>query len=540
LRLLPPGGRFLEMGKTDIREPGQVAADHAGVRYQAFDLIEAGPDRIKEMFAQVRDLFERGVLEPLPVTAWDVRKALEAFRHLSQAKNVGKVVLTMPVALDPQGTVLITGGTGGLGALVARHLVAEHGVRHLMLAGRRGPQAPGADELLDELAALGADTTVTACDTADRDALRSLLDSVPKQHPLTAVVHTAGVLDDTVVASLTPQRLRAVLRPKTDATTHLHDLTRHADLAAFIVFSSTAGVFGAPGQANYASANAFCDTFAAERRAAGLPATSLAWGPWSQTTGMTSGLTETDMRRMARAGLPALPTDRGLALFDAALGRPEAVLLPMVVDTRALSSGGPVPPLLSGLVRTATRRTAAARPAASAGPGSADMLARTLAALDRDDAHQAVLDVVRTQVAAVLGHASAAEVGDEQSFKDLGFDSLTAVELRNRLGTATGAPLPATLVFDYPTPLALAERLCAELIPGQQVPEGEAPQDEAAVREALATVPVARLRQAGLLDALLALARTGPSPAEADAASDAIAGMEVDDLVRLAFGTTDG
>ncbi|MET7718892.1 type I polyketide synthase, partial [Streptomyces sp. NPDC005407] len=420
LRLLPRGGRFLEMGKTDIREPGQVAADHGDVRYQAFDLIEAGPDRIKEMFAQVRDLFDRGVLEPLPVTAWDVRKAPEAFRHLSQARHVGKVVLTMPVALDPQGTVLITGGTGGLGALVARHLVAEHGVRHLMLAGRRGPQAPGADELLDELAALGADTTVTACDTADRDALRSLLDSVPKQHPLTAVVHTAGVLDDTVVASLTPQRLRAVLRPKTDATTHLHDLTRHADLAAFVVFSSTAGVFGAPGQANYAAANAFCDTFAAGRRAAGLPATSLAWGPWSRTTGMTSGLTETDLRRMARAGLPALPTDRGLALFDAALGRPEAVLLPMVVDTRALSSGGPVPPLLSGLVRTATRRTAAG-PAAPAGPGTADMLARTLAALDRDDAHQAVLDVVRTQVAAVLGHASAAEVGDEQSFKDLGF-----------------------------------------------------------------------------------------------------------------------
>ncbi|HZX38891.1 MAG TPA: type I polyketide synthase, partial [Streptomyces sp.] len=533
LRLLPRGGRFLEMGKTDIREPGHVAADHAGVRYQAFDLIEAGPDRIKEMFAQVRDLFERGVLEPLPVTAWDVRKAPEAFRHLSQARHVGKVVLTMPVALDPEGTVLITGGTGGLGALVARHLVTEHGVRHLILASRRGMEAPGADELMDELAALGADTTVTACDTADRDALRSLLDSVPKQHPLTAVVHTAGVLDDTVVASLTPQRLRAVLRPKTDAVTHLHDLTRHADLAAFIVFSSTAGVFGAPGQANYAAANAFCDTFAAERRAAGLPATSLAWGPWSQATGMTSGLTEADLRRMARAGLPALSTDRGLALFDAALGRPEAVLLPMVVDTRALSSGGPVPPLLSGLVRTAARRTVAGS-AASSGPGSADMRARTLAALDRDDAHQAVLDVVRTQVAAVLGHASAAEVGDEQSFKDLGFDSLTAVELRNRLGTATGAPLPATLVFDYPTPLALADHLCAELLPGQQMPDGETPQDEAAVREALATVPVARLRQAGLLDALLALAHTAPPPGEADAASDAIDGMEVDDLVRLA------
>ncbi|MGW9431585.1 type I polyketide synthase, partial [Streptomyces decoyicus] len=440
-------------------------------------------------------------------------------------------------------TVLITGGTGGLGALVARHLVAEHGVRHLMLAGRRGPNAPGADALHDELAALGAEVTVTACDTADRDALRGLLDSVPKEHPLTAVVHTAGVLDDTVVTSLTPERLRAVLRPKTDATAHLHDLTRDEDLAAFVVFSSTAGVFGSPGQANYAAANAFCDTFAAERRAAGLPATSLAWGPWSRTTGMTSGLTEADLRRMARAGLPALTPDHGLALYDAALGRPESALLPMLVDTRALGSAGPVPPLLSGLLPTAPRR-AAAGPAAPAGPDSADVLARTLATLSRDEAHHTLLDVVCTQVAAVLGHASAAEVGDQQSFKDLGFDSLTAVELRNRLNTATGALLPATLVFDHPTPLALADHLCTELAPEHPAEPSAPPEDEAEVREALAGIPLDRLRAAGLLDALLALAEpvtapTGREPA-ADPAPDALESMEVDDLVRLAFGAADG
>ncbi|GGN45789.1 hypothetical protein GCM10012285_29740 [Streptomyces kronopolitis] len=545
LRLLPRGGRFLEMGKTDVRDPQEVAGRYEGVRYQAFDLIEAGPDRIGEMFAHVRELFEGGVLEPLPVSAWDVRKAPEAFRFLSQARHVGKVVLTMPVPLDNDGTVLVTGGTGGLGALVARHLVVEHGVRHLLLASRRGPDAPGVDTLREELAELGAEVAVAACDIADRAALSGLLESVSKQHPLTAVVHTAGVLDDTVVTSLTPQRLGAVLRPKADAAVHLHDLTRDEDLAAFVVFSSTAGVFGAPGQANYAAANAFCDAFAAERRAAGLPATSLAWGPWSRATGMTSSLTEADLDRMARAGLPALPSDRGLALFDAALGRPEGALLPMLVDQRALGSGGPVPPLLSGLLPTAARRTAAAGPA-PAGPGSAETLARTLATLTRDEAHHAVLDVVCTQVAAVLGHASAAEVGDQQSFKDLGFDSLTAVELRNRLGAATGALLPATLVFDYPTPLALADHLCTELVPEHPVGPAAAPEDEAAVREALAAIPLARLRAAGLLDDLLALAQPEPSAAdrapEADDApdSDAIESMEVDDLVRLAFGATDG
>ncbi|MGW1834835.1 MDR/SDR family oxidoreductase, partial [Streptomyces tubercidicus] len=241
LRLLPRGGRFLEMGKTDVRDAQEVAAEHADVRYQAFDLWEAGPERIGEMLTALLDLFEQGVLEPLPVRAWDVRKAPEAFRHLSQARHIGKVVLTVPAPLDPQGTVLVTGGTGGLGALVARHLAAEHGVRHLLLASRRGEQAPGVEVLREELAALGAEVTVAACDTADRAALRGLLDSVPQEHPLTAVVHTAGVLDDGVLSSLTPERLDKVLAPKVDALMLLDELTRDEDLAEFVVFSSVAG-----------------------------------------------------------------------------------------------------------------------------------------------------------------------------------------------------------------------------------------------------------------------------------------------------------
>nr|CAQ52624.1 type I polyketide synthase, modules 7-8 [Streptomyces violaceoruber] len=465
LGLLGEGGRFVEMGKTDIRDPEEVAGRYPGVRYRAFDLYEAGPERLQQILQELVSLFEAGVLEPLPVLAWDVRRAPEAFRYLSQARHVGKVVLTVPAPVDPEGTVLITGGTGTLGALVARHVVTEWGVRHLLLLSRRGAEAPGAAELVAELGALGAQVGVGVCDAADREALAGVLEGVDPAHPLTAVVHTAGVLDDATIEHLSPARLDTVLRPKADAAWNLHELTRHLDLSAFVLFSSVASTFGNRGQGNYAAANAFLDALAAHRRAAGLPATSLAWGLWAERSGMTGHLDAVDLRRMAQGGVRPLSSDEGLALLDAGARAADAALVPVRLDLAALAAqgrDGTLPPLLRGLVRTPSKRTV--RAAAGGTGGAEGGLAERLAGLAAADAERSLLDLVRTHVAAVLGHASADDVEALRTFKEAGFDSLTAVELRNRLTTATGLRLPATLVFDHPTPQALADHLVARLL----------------------------------------------------------------------------
>ncbi|MCK9896147.1 type I polyketide synthase, partial [Frankia sp. AgB32] len=381
---------------------------------------------------------------------------------------------------DGDGTVLLTGATGVLGSALARHLVRTHGVRHLLLASRQGPQAPGAADLLDDLTGHGATVTLAACDVADRAALEELLAAVPREHPLTAVVHTAGVLDDGVLAALTPARLDRVLRPKADAAWHLHELTRGLDLAAFVLFSSAAATFGGPGQANYAAANAFLDALAGWRRAAGLPALSLAWGLWAQRGGMTGHLDDTDVRRLTRGGLRPLPTDLGLALFDAALDAGQATVLPLSLDTAALRAqigSGPVPPLLRGLVRGAPRRAAAGAAAEEVSDAASGGLRGRIAEMSADDGVAAVLTVVRVQAAAVLGHRSSDAVGADRAFRELGFDSLSAVELRNRLRSATGIRLPVTLVFDYPNPAALAAYVHAELLgaPSAAVPVAAQP-----------------------------------------------------------------
>ncbi|MGH3379144.1 MAG: SDR family NAD(P)-dependent oxidoreductase, partial [Actinoallomurus sp.] len=455
LRLLAPGGRFLEMGKTDIREglPG----------YRAFDLAEAGPDRIRQMLADLVALFADEHLTALPVRTWDVRRAQAAYRFMSQARHVGKIVLTMPRKWDADGTVLITGGTGGLGSELARHLVAEHDVRNLLLTSRRGLEAPGAAELRDELAERGAEVTVAACDAADREALAKLL----AEHRLTAVVHAAGVLDDGVVTALTPERLEKVLRPKADAAWNLHELTQDLDLAAFVLFSSFAATMGGAGQGNYAAGNVFLDSLAQHRKARGLPGQSVAWTAWAQDSGMTGTLSDAEMQRMAAAVGPALSMEQGLAIFDTATGCDDAFLVALGPIPGGKSQRE-VPPLFRGLVKGGRRS------AATDGAGTTESLTRRLAELDADERAVFTVDLVRGEAAAVLGHTSAKAVDPGQDFRSAGFDSLTAVELRNRLGAATGLRLPATVIFDHPTVAALASHVLDELM-GAVAPAAVAP-----------------------------------------------------------------
>ncbi|WP_328643850.1 SDR family NAD(P)-dependent oxidoreductase [Streptomyces canus] len=469
LRLLPRGGRFVEMGKADIRDAAEVARSHAGVSYRAFDLIEAGPERLGEMLTEVVDLLESGDLEPLPMRSMSLCNAPEAFRLLAQARQVGKLVLTVPRTMDPEGTVLLTGATGAIGSLLARRLVEEYGVRHLLLTSRRGTDAAGAAELHAELTALGAEVRIVACDAADREAVAEVLAGIDPAHPLTAVIHSAGVLDDGVLKALTPERLATVLRPKVDGAWNLHELTRDADLAAFVLFSSMAGTVGSAGQANYAAANVFLDTLAQYRRGLGLPAHSLAWGPWDlrETSAMMEGIDDNDLARIAGTGLVLLPPRDGLGLFDAALSSPEPVTVPVKWDFRQLrarAASGALPPVLRSVVGGIARRTAAGAVVPKGDAGLRDRLA----GLPTDEARLQVLDLVRAQVSAVLGHSGPSAVEPTTAFKALGFDSLTSVDLRNRLGVATGLSLPATLVFDYPTPQVLAGRITDELLDTRQ------------------------------------------------------------------------
>ncbi|MEV4148837.1 type I polyketide synthase [Amycolatopsis sp. NPDC049691] len=383
-----------------------------------------------------------------------------------QVPRLARVPATSPApvaAWDPEGTVLITGATGTLGTLVARHLVAARGARRLVLTSRRGPAAEGAAELVAELTAWGADVTMAACDVADRDSLAALLAAIPAEHPLTAVVHTAGVLDDGVVSALTTRQLDTALRPKVDAAWHLHELTAGMNLAGFVVFSSLAGTFGGTGQANYAAANAFLDALAHVRRAEGLPALSLAWGLWAERSGMTGKLGEADLSRLARGGVEPMPSDEGLDLFDVACALDEAVLLPVRLVVEAMRDRvgeDAIPVILRSLIRTPVRRAVRA---AVADP--VDSLTHRLAGMSEAERDGALLELVRTHAATVLGYAGPDAIEPDRGFLELGFDSLSAVELRNLLGAATGLRLPATLLFDYPSTTVLVEYLRAELVP---------------------------------------------------------------------------
>ncbi|MET9432576.1 SDR family NAD(P)-dependent oxidoreductase [Streptomyces sp. NPDC006551] len=338
---------------------------------------------------------------------------------------------------NPDGTVLITGGTGGLGALIARHLHHEHGVRNLLLVSRRGPDAPGAAELMAELD--GA--RVVAVDVTDRAALAALIDGVPADAPLTAVIHTAGVLDDATVSALTEERIDTVMAVKADAARHLHELTADLGLGAFLLFSSVSGLLGTAGQANYAAANTYLDALAAHRRALGLPGTSLAWGLWQEGMGQTLG--EAEINRWTRSGVAPLTAEQGLALFDRAVSGDAALPVPATLRLSGLSDTDRVPAVLAGLVRR-RRKPARTEPVGQAGHALTEKQA---------------LELVRAATAAVLALPNPNTLDLSKAFREQGFDSLAGVDLRNRLIAATGRQLPATLVFDHPTPQALAAYL---------------------------------------------------------------------------------
>ncbi|MEU5980471.1 type I polyketide synthase [Streptomyces sp. NPDC047315] len=552
LELLPRGGRFIEMGKTDVRTEDGLPVD---VTYRTFDLSDPAPERIGEMLCDVLALLRRDALDLLPLTTWDVREAPAAFRYLGQAKHTGKLVLTVPPPLDPDGTVLVTGGTGTLGALLARHLVTEHGVRHLLLTSRRGPEAPGAAELVEGLRRAGAEAHVVACDVAHRDQVAALLDGIDRAHPLTGVLHAAGVADDAVIGSLTPERIATVLAAKADAAWHLHELTRGADLAMFTLLSSASGVLGSPGQANYAAANTFLDALAEHRHARGLPAQSQSWGLWAQRSGISGHLTDADLARIAASGMVPLSTDVGLRMWDRAQrrnDRPHLALFP--TDPRHRHTH----PLLAGPAVSGR----APQPRKATAVGQADARDR-LAALPAGERRRTLVALVREHAAAVLGHVSVETVDDERAFKDLGFDSLTGIELRNRLNAATGVSLRPTLVFDHPTPALLAAHLDQQLAAGATTRATTGATDptdltdptdddltEAEFRRLVATIPLRTLRAAGLSGPLLRLAHgeghgeghedgheDGRAPAAPEDRPGEIDAMDADELIRIALDT---
>ncbi|MFC8129713.1 type I polyketide synthase [Streptomyces sp. NPDC057302] len=485
------------------------------------------PERVREILYELAELSAQGGLTPLDVTVWDIRQAPTAWAAPSTA---GRTVFTLPVAFDPEGTVVITGGTGALGALTARHLVGHYGARHLLLSSRRGADAPGALELAAELAALGSRVTFAACDPGDRDAAAALLESVPREHPLNAVFHCAGTVSDAVVQNLTAEQVEEVMRVKADAAWNLHELTRDADLSAFVLYSSVAGLLGGPGQGSYTAANAFLDALAGHRHSGGASATSLAWGYWDLESGMSGRLTDADRARHARAGVIGLGADEGLALLDTAWASGLPLLAPVRLDLarmRRQAQSHAAPALLRDLVRGESR---------SGGSGTAgtSALLKALGAMSDAEREQTLLDLVCTNIAAVLGYDAATPVNATQGLRDLGFDSLTAVELRNRLAAATGLKLPATFVFDHPNPVELAGHLRQELTPRAADPLADVLEEFERLETSLLSVSskdgTARAELAGRLRATLARLDVSESTADEAAVAARIQDASADEI----------
>lgn len=460
LDMLGERGRFLEMGKIDVREQSVIDRSHPGVSYTVFNLPEAGPDLTQKMLVVLAGLFDEGKLAPLPLRTFPMTSTSEALQFMAQARHIGKVVL-VPAEQRPfvrsDGAVLITGGLGDLGRRMAVWLASTHGVRDLVLTSRRGEQSPGAEAAVAELAELGAHVTIAACDSADREGLARVVQMFGGDRPLRGVVHASGVLDDGALSALTAERCDAVLAPKVDGAWHLHELTEGMDLDLFVMFSSIASVMGAPGQGNYAAANAFLDALAQLRVSAGLAATAVAWGPW-QGDGMAAGLSEVDRARFSQLGLDQITPSEGVELLARAVQSRRALTMAAAFDLprmeRYFSEHGGIPPLLRSVLSGGGGRGAA---------GRVD-LRTLLATADPAEHGRLVLQAVCGQVAKTLGFSSTDDVDVTLPLQDIGIDSLSAVLMRNQLADLTGLALPAKIAFDHPNIVALAGYLHGRLV----------------------------------------------------------------------------
>ncbi|MEU0539185.1 type I polyketide synthase [Nocardia sp. NPDC005978] len=491
LGLLAEAGRFVEIARDAVHDPATIREQH-GVSYASFELGALEPNVLGGLLSELSALFDAGVLAPLPLTRFDVRHAAAALRHLGEARHVGKVVLTWPTAFDPESTVLITGGTGKIGGIIARHLVTAYGARNLLLTSRSGATAGGVDELIAELGAAGATVRVAACDAGDRDALAAVIAGVPEEHPIGAVVHLAATLADATFAALTTDHLDAVLPAKANGAWYLHELTQHLDLSMFVLFSSAAGTFGAPGQANYGAANVFLDSLARHRYHRGLPATAMAWGWWAEDTSNTGGMDEKDRARLGRMGITPIPTAEALGLFDSALRTGAPYVLPIGMDLsllRVAQSVAELPPFFRALLH--------ARPRATQQLGDPTQLAKRLAGLSPAEQHETVVELLKTPISMVLGYSSPDAVQPDREFTEMGIDSLSSIELGTHLRAMTGVKLANSVIFQYPTVSLLARHVLDQITP----------QDAELADPIIAEVEM-------LLERLSAIHDGGPVPAE--------------------------